>query len=159
MILAFNLLFWGWISAILGGLYTKPDPITGEPINKVRRYISLPACFIVLAFNTYPDLIALVAWCFVFVVIRLRSTRPLLDLTYPDLPDSRISELYTKILWRNLPIVLAVPFTNIWILLFFMQGLIYFYAAKIQRHFNLQVNAVRVAEIISGSLYGLCLQL
>lgn len=168
----FNIIFFGYISAVLGGLHTKPDPITGEPINKVRRYLSLPACFIVLALNAYPDLIALVAWGWLFWCIRLFPTQALFTAVHCKIPkrDDWITKLvpigyfsydYGIIagIIRTLPAFPSMLYIgNPFVAIFFSIGIFYYIAGWYGRKYNGKDN-VRWAEMVIGGLFGLFLAL
>lgn len=76
--LIFNLLFFPYISAALGGLHSKINPITGKEVNAVPRWITLSAIFVVLGLQYYQEPVLLAAYLWVFWVIRLAPTNALL---------------------------------------------------------------------------------
>lgn len=139
----FNIAFFAYISRVLGGLYTKPN--TNE--NLVPRWLSLTACFVVIAINTYPDIVSLVAWCLAFYVIRIQSTQPLLDATYEGFTNFKPAIL------RNLWLIPLAPFTSWWILLLVPQVFIYYFAGKLARRYS-WVKAVTLIEVLTGAIIG-----
>ena len=179
--LIFNLLFWAGISAVIGGLFTNSK---GE--NAVPRAVSLTACFVVLALQMYGEPVLLAAWGVVFYVVRLIPTNTMLsavngnpparedswkwrwmqELAYETdhvLVKCGINSWYVfGIIYGIIRASLAIPailiIGNPWLLLFLLQGVLYYAAGVFQRRFYpMKDYAPRIAEVFSGAIFGILL--
>lgn len=180
---AFNILFFAFISALLGS-------------GKVPRFVSLGAVFIVLGLQFYAEPVLLAAWLWVWGCVRLLPTNSLLSAVHgykPARDDSRLwdwlqdlaiyaekltrtkkekvgafkVETYTDpnyyifgIIYGFLRASLAIPaiiiIGNWWPLLFLLSGFIYYAAGWYGRRYNGKDN-VRWVEGFIGFLYAICL--
>jgi len=181
----FNILFFGFLSAVIGGLFTKTNPVTGKPENAVSRWISLSLVFIVLALQS-SSIPLLLAWGVVFYVVRLIPTNTMLsavngnpparedswkwqwmqDLAYwirwhsPLPPSDYWLGIYYGAIRASLAIPAILYIGNPWLLLFLLQGAVYYAAGVFQRRFYpMKDYAPRIAEVISGALFGMFLAL
>ena len=162
-----NIIFWAAIFRIIGGMFTKP----GTDENAVPRGLSIAVCFVVLAYpvyhelidfllwfydvllvawHTYPEIITLIAYAYVFVIVRLKSTRPLLDAY-----DNEQGAIWKGIV-RNLWILPALPFSSWWLGLLMLQPGIYYLAGVIWRRYP-KHGYVWLAECVTGIVFGLCI--
>lgn len=140
--LLFNVIFFSVIFRILGGMLTNSR---GD--NAIPRWITLTIAFLVLAYQTYDSFVLLAAYVYLFVIIRLLATKPLLDATWGD-KDAILRSFY-----RNLPIVIALPFTSWWYAVFLLQGGLYYVVGRIRFRYPV-FETVTVCELISGAIYG-----
>lgn len=183
----FNILFFSYISAVLGGLHTKTNPVTGKPVNAVSRWISLSLVFIVLALQS-SSIPLLLAWGWVFYVSRLIPTNAMLSAVNGNAPareDSwkwqwmqdltiNIDHVLVKrnmsswhiygIIYGFIRASLAIPailiIGNPWLLLFLLQGVLYYAAGVFQRRFFVMKDyAPRIVEVLSGAIFGLLISL
>lgn len=140
----FNIIFFALIWRVIGGMFTNDK---GE--NAVSRWVSLTAVLIIIA-SQAPDLFHLAAYCYLFCILRLLATRPLLDTTHGD------KKSILRSFYRNLPIVIALPFTNWWYAVFLLQGGLYYVIGRIRTRYPV-FNPIAISEIVSGFIYGLLL--
>lgn len=178
----FNCLFFGFISMVLGGLFTKIDPVTGEPENAVPRWISLSAIFIVLGLQFYAEPVLFLAYLWCFYCFRLLPTSSLLSAVHgykPTRDDGRwdwmqdlammirgwlpllpINYYAFGIIYGFLRASLAIPaiiVTGNWYFLgFLFIGIFYYIGGYIGRKYNGKDN-VRYVEGFIGFLFALCL--
>lgn len=140
----FNALFFSFISMVLGGLFTNSK---GE--NAVPRFVSLGLVVIVLGLQFYTEPVLLVAWLLAFYVIRIQSTRPLLDATKVGY------NAWRKGIKRNLWLLPLIPFTSLWLVLLIPQVVIYYLAGIFERKVGLYDRATRISEGVTGFMFGI----
>jgi hypothetical protein len=145
-----NIIFFAFMSRVLGGMFTKPN--TTE--NSVPRWLSLTACFVVLAINVYPDVVSLVAWCAAFYVIRIQSTHPLLDASNQDKTEAERKKGLRDSVVRNAWILPLLPFTSWWLVIFLAQGGLYYIVGKYRDRFYNKLNPTAISEILTGAMIG-----
>jgi hypothetical protein len=177
----FNILFFGFMSAVLGGLFTN---IKGE--NAVPRFVSLFAMFIVLSLQFYTEPVLLVAYAWCFWCFRLLPTQSLFSAVNGKAPTRDDSKLWDWLQnlaamiaagfhpWTNgevnayvfgiiygflraslaIPAIIAIG--NWWLLLFLLTGFAYYAAGWYGRRYNGKDN-VRWVEGLIGAIYGACL--
>lgn len=133
--LAINVLFFSCIFRVLGG-----------GIIQLPRWIPLVAVFALIAY-TVQDIVGIAAYIYVFCVVRLFATTPLLDA------DSNKEGAILKGFIRNLPIVIALPFTSYWLAIFLLQSLLYYGIGRVRTRYPF-FNSIAVSEMISGGIWG-----
>lgn len=133
--LIFNIVFFSLAWRIIGG-----------GIMHLPRWI--PVCTSLVLIDLQLDgIIQPLAYIYVFCVVRLLSTRPLLTATYGD-THSILTSFY-----RALPIIIALPFTSWWCAVFLAQGALYYVVGRIRAKYPV-FPPTAVAELISGAIFG-----
>ncbi len=161
-----NIIVFAFLFRVLGGMFTKKNPITGEDENAVPRYISLPIVGVSIVLQVH-DIWHLLAYGWLFYCVRLIPTNVLISAThglYPR-PDANwqwlrnlalhLSGNYKTYYWLGivygtLRAALALPamiyLGSYWLLL---QGFIYYLAGRLN-----QSKGVMIGEIVSGGIFG-----
>lgn len=174
-----NILFFGFISRVIGGMFTKTNPLTGELENAVPRFVSMGVVIIALGFNYMMQPMMIIPMLAAFCVIRLLPTSPLFSAIHGQAPtrsDGRWQLLqdWTFRLWRTLPekyqswrawgciygavrcsLLIPLAVVNLWLLIFLGLGGVYYASGAICRRFMPSVNPMMIAEVTVGCLFGL----
>lgn len=116
--------------------------IIGGGIVHLPRWIPLIAAGVLLLYQVHEP-VQIVAYAWLFFIIRLLATRPLLDASHGD-KKALLSSFY-----RAAPIIIALPFTSWWYAVFLLQGVLYYAIGKIKYKYP-----ITICELVSGAVFG-----